>query len=123
MRKISDEDLKNLVAGKNVDWRGTRLLRQEENRKAKAMSERPDEAETELHPLIAQGEAIKEIIAALGENLATQNNALVRLVTSQVETIKSGKKPRIKIIDMKVTNRTPDRLIDTMRFTVEAEEE
>jgi hypothetical protein len=86
MRRISDEDLRNLVSGKKIDLRGTRLLRQDE-RKAES-----DErlAETEFdHPLIAQGKAIEELVTALGENLVLQNNALARLVDDQIETIRS----------------------------------
>jgi hypothetical protein len=86
MRRISDEDLRNLVSGKKINLKETRLLRQDE-RKAES-----DErlAETEFdHPLIAQGKAIEELVTALGENLILQNNALARLVDDQIETIRS----------------------------------
>jgi len=87
MRKISDEQLRNLVLGKKVDFRETRLLRQEENRKA---TKSADEVETELdHPIIAQGKAVVELVAVLGENLITLNNSLADIVNDQVDTIKS----------------------------------
>jgi len=86
MKKISDEQLRNLVLGKKVDFKETRLLRQEENRK----SERPAEEDTEPdHPLIAQGKAVAEIVAVLGENLIAQNKILADIVNDEVDTIKA----------------------------------
>ena len=87
MRKISDDDLRKLVMGKKIDFRGTRLLRQEENRKA---TKSADEVETEQdHPLIAQGKAVTEIVAVLGRNLITQNKVLADIVNDEVEMIRS----------------------------------
>ena len=85
MRKISDEELRRLVLGKKVDFRETRLLRQEENLK----SERPAEDEERDHPIIAQGKAILELATALGGNLLIQNDALANIVTDQIATIQS----------------------------------
>jgi hypothetical protein len=149
-RRINDEYLQQAIKDGKLDPRGTREARRQGMSSAEPEVDHPLIAQGKAmqdvaEKLGAQGKIMENIIrelasaqkskdSGIGATLAAlmtligQNNALVKqMMTDMAEMhknrlIMAEKKPKIKIIDMKVTNRTQDRLIDTMRFTVEAEE-